>query len=100
METPGGRTRRAQQAETLAQRLGCIKLRYWQHRPKAVPELDRLGAVDARKASICDGVVVESFDLDAKLELRTGCDVAVEDRLVGERRHRPPAEIDLRHGDP
>ena len=83
METTGGRARRAQQAEALAQRLGRIEFRYRQHRSEAVSELDGLRAVDARRASIRDGVIVESFDLHAKLELRTGRDVAVEDRLVG-----------------
>jgi hypothetical protein len=90
----------AQQIEACGECLGRIEFCCRQHRPQAVEKLDRERATARRAARVGDRLVVAAVDLDGQSEHLTGDDVAMEPRLVGERRDRAAAKIDLCHGDP
>ncbi len=68
--------------------------------PRQSIRLERARAVDVGPAVIGDRVVVAALELDSELERLARLRVAQEPRLERERRHRPAAEVDVRHRDP
>ena len=127
---PGGRAPVDQQREPLGHGVRVVEIGERQHRAEAIDELDRALAVGLRAAGppqgaqcapsggseqrfiasvggqdvgvalVGDGVVVDVVDRDVEVQHVTGPGRAQEARLVGERRHGPAAEVDVRHRDP